>query len=180
MNGFSSIGSRPAGPRDMRTSVPSIPAKTPLPFEDLPKPPGRTFSISESARSSQDVHRPPSDRKQSYYGQPIVSAANPQVQKHREDLQPYRPRTPNGVNLAIVPKTNSAEIPHSPTIDAETLSKYLAKYNVLVVDIRDRDQFDEGHIFATSIICIEPLALKEGTSAEMLEERQRRLGHRVP
>lgn len=169
-NGLSNA-SRPAGPRDMPTVAPSIPAKMPLPTEDMPKPPDRTFSATQSARNSYDVHRPPSERKQTYYGQPIASAANPQVQRRREEAQPYRPRTPNGVNLAIVPKTNSAEIPHSRTIDAETLSVYLRKYNVLVVDVRERNLFDEGHIFATSIICIEPLALQEGTSAEMLEER---------
>ena len=161
---------RPVGPRDM-PAVPPLPAKLPAAATEMPKPPDATFSASQSARASHEVHRPPTERKQTYYGQPIASVSNPQVQRHRDEMQPYRPRTPNGVNLAIVQKSNSAEIPHSDMIDAEMLSVYIKKYNVLLVDIRDRTQFDEGHIFATSILCIEPLALQEGTSAEMLEER---------
>lgn len=162
---------RPTGPRDMPSVPPSLPAKLPLAATEMPKPPDPTFSVAQSARLSREVHRPPTERKQTYYGQPIAHISNPQLQRHKEEVQPYRPRTPNGVNLAIVQKSNSAEIPHHDMIDAETLSSYIRKYNVLLVDIRDRSQFDEGHIFATSILCIEPLALKEGTSAEILEER---------
>lgn len=47
----------------------------------------------------------------------------------------------------------------------------MRQYNVLVIDVRPREQFDNGHIYAKSIICIEPVALKENVSAEELEER---------
>lgn len=163
--------SKPAGPRDMPFSPPSIPAKLPMAATEMPKPPDPAFSVTQSARASHEVHRPPTERKQTYYGQPISNLSNPQLQRHREEVQPYRPRTPNGVNLAIVAKSNSAEIPHNHLVDAETLATYVRKYNVLLVDVRDRPQFDEGHILATSLLCIEPLTLKEGMSAEMLEER---------
>lgn len=166
-NGANGI-QRPTGPRDMPSAVPALPAKLPLAATSMPKPPDPTFSM-QSARH--EVHRPPTERKHTYYGQPIANLSNPQLQRPRDDMNPYRPRTPNGVNLAIVSKSNSAEIPHQDMIDAETLSNYMRKYNVLLVDVRDRTEFDEGHILATSIMCIEPLALKEGTSAEMLEER---------
>lgn len=168
MNGVNNTQG-PMGPRDMPPPVPALPAKLPLAATSMPKPPDPTFSKTQSARH--EVHRPPTERKQTYYGQPIANLSNPQLQRPRDDMNPYRPRTPNGVNLAIVSKSNSAEIPHQNMIDAETLSNYMRKYNVLLVDIRDRGEFDEGHIFATSIMCIEPLALKEGTSAEMLEDR---------
>lgn len=167
-NGVNGVA-RPGGPRDM--PPPSLPAKLPLATTGMPRPPDPTFSVAQSPRASREVHRPPTERKQTYYGQPISNISNPQLQRHKDENQPYRPRTPNGVNLAIVQKSNSAEIPHNDMIDPETLSSYIRKYNVLIVDIRDRTQFDEGHIFATSILCIEPLSLKEGTSAEMLEER---------
>jgi ubiquitin carboxyl-terminal hydrolase 8 len=41
----------------------------------------------------------------------------------------------------------------------------------LLIDVRPRDEFDSGHIFAKSVICIEPVALKENMSTEELEER---------
>jgi len=159
--------SKPIGPRDM----PIVPPKVAAPSSAMPKPPDPSYSKSQAARSSYESHRPPTERKQTYYGQPIANMTNPQIQKHKDETQPYRPRTPNGVNLAIVSKSNSAEIPHNDMIDVETLSIYMEKYNVLLVDIRDRTLFDEGHIMATSIMCIEPLSLQEGMSAEMLEER---------
>lgn len=160
---------RPIGPREMPFAAPALPAKLPLAATSMPKPPDPTFSITYTTRP--EVHRPPTERKQTYYGQPIANLSNPQLQRSRDDMNPYRPRTPNGVNLAIISKSNSAEIPHSDMIEAETLSEYMRKYNVLLVDIRERTLFDEGHILATSIMCIEPLALKEGTSAEMLGDR---------
>ncbi|KAK5098535.1 ubiquitin-specific protease doa4 [Exophiala xenobiotica] len=162
---------KPFGPRDMPAVPPSLPPKLPVAATGMPKPPDPTFSAAQSARASREIHRPPTERNKSYYGQPIANISNPQLQRHKEEVQPYRPRTPNGMNLAIVSKSNSAEIPHHDIVDAELLQRYISKYNVLLVDIRDRPQFDEGHIFATSIICIEPLELKEGMSAEMLEER---------
>ncbi|KAG2417585.1 hypothetical protein HFD88_008804 [Aspergillus terreus] len=57
------------------------------------------------------------------------------------------------------------------TVTAHDLLEYLRRYNVLLIDVRSRDQFDHGHVYAKSIICIEPVALKENVSAEELEER---------
>lgn len=170
---------KPAGPRDMPTpsTAPLLPPKVPIPAASMPKPPDPTYSPinvqqgTSSIRVGYETHRPPTERKQNYYGQPIGPAASLPLQRAREENQPYRPRTPNGVNHAIVPKSNSSEIPHHDMVDAETLSDYIKKYNVLLIDVRERPLFDEGHIFATSIICIEPLSLKEGTSAYELEER---------
>lgn len=42
---------------------------------------------------------------------------------------------------------------------------------MLLIDVRARDQYDNGHVYAKSIICIEPVVLKENVSAEELEER---------
>lgn len=157
------------GPREMPNTgnLPALPPKLAI-AGSVPRPSDPIHAVSNSL---QEVHRPPSVNKQYFYGQPIASAVTSQLQRHLEESIPYRPRTPNGVNHAIMPKSRSTDIPHSQEIEAETLSSYLGKYNVLIVDIRDREQFDEGHIFATSIMCIDPLVLKEGTSAEMLEER---------
>lgn len=160
---------RPVGPRAMpqTSSLPALPPKLAI-AGNIPRLPDATYA---AINSPQDVHRPPSVSKQHFYGQPIASAANSHLSRPVEEAMPYRPRTPNGVNHAIIPKSRSTDLPHRQDIEAETLSNYLGKYNALIVDIRDREQFDEGHIFATSILCIDPLVLKEGTSADMLEER---------
>ena len=59
----------------------------------------------------------------------------------------------------------------STTITALELNERLKKGDVLVIDARSREDFDQGHIFATSIVCIEPVCLRSGISAEELEER---------
>jgi ubiquitin carboxyl-terminal hydrolase 8 len=44
-------------------------------------------------------------------------------------------------------------------------------YNVLLIDVRSREEFDAGHIYVRHIMCIEPTALEAGLSAEQLQER---------
>ncbi|RVX73703.1 hypothetical protein B0A52_02593 [Exophiala mesophila] len=173
------------GPRDMPTTPegPSVPPKVPLATSmAMPKPPSPTYSpISTTAgafhtnntRLSAEGGRPPTERKNTYYNQSAPSSTTSiHLQKNRDDiLSPYRPTTPNGVNSAIVTKSSSSEIPHRTSVDAPTLHDYMKRYNVLLVDVRERLMFDDGHIMSSSVICIEPISLKEGVSAEELEER---------
>ena len=168
---------RPAGPRDMPTHPPSLPPKIPL-STALPRAPSPTYSPStvsvsstvSLARTSTDNPRPSLEKRQTYYNQPNPPGVSQQLQRTRDE-NPYRPRTPNGVHPSIMPKSSSSDIPNDPSITVEKLVKYMRKYNVLLIDVRSRDQFDNGHIFHNSIICIEPLALQPGVSAEDLEER---------
>lgn len=44
-------------------------------------------------------------------------------------------------------------------------------YNILVIDVRDRVEFDAGHIYVRNIMCIEPLSLRDGDSADQLLDR---------
>ena len=168
--------SRPNGPREMQSPLgPSVPPKLPLATNfSLPKPPSPAYSPSRAsvtplhasqARAPGDTSRTPVEKRPTYYNQPITSV---QLQRAR-DMNPYRPTTPNG--SAIISKHKSSELPFEQSIRAEQLAEYMRRYNVLLIDVRAREFFDEGHIFHTSILCIEPISLKEGTSAEELGER---------
>ena len=55
-------------------------------------------------------------------------------------------------------------------MSAEKLFDYLSKFNVLLIDVRPRAEFDVGHIMHQRIICVEPTALRDNMSAEMLQE----------
>ena len=182
---YSPTSTRLSGPRDMPSSNgPSLPPKIPLNTANIamPKPPSPTYSpakttpgsnLSNPPRSSLDSNDSRAERRTTYYNQPVNANANMvplQITRTREE-NPYRPRTPNGVNSAIVPKSSSVEIPHEHAIQPETLVEYVRKYNVLIVDVRDRGLYDQGHIYSRSVMCIEPVALKEGVSAEELEDR---------
>ncbi|KAI9807724.1 MAG: ubiquitin-specific protease doa4 [Phylliscum demangeonii] len=60
--------------------------------------------------------------------------------------------------------------PDETTIDAKKLVDYLKmgsdKLSILLIDVRDRTLYDEGHIFAPSVMCIEPVVLRPGMSAD--------------
>jgi ubiquitin carboxyl-terminal hydrolase 8 len=176
---LSSVPPRPLGPRAMGSfqNVPSLPTKVSVNSMNvsLPRAPSPTYNPIWSV-PSQPPSNPPRTSSES------VRAANPRYSqlagsprgspsRSSDDYNPYRSRTPNGVHLAQESKSNSADLPHSPTIQAQQLLDCMRRYNVLVVDVRPRDQYDHGHIYAKSILCIEPVALKENVSAEELEER---------
>lgn len=173
-----SLGSpsrRPMGPRSMgsSSSVPTLPPKIPL-NTSLPRAPDPAYSPvftvppqsqSNPPRTSAESARPTNPRYSHIVNSPRGSPSR------AFDDNPYRSRTPNGVHLAKETRSNTADLPHSPTISAHELLDCLRRYSVLLIDVRPRDQFDSGHVYAKSIICIEPVVLKENVSAEELEER---------
>ncbi|KAL2003671.1 hypothetical protein VTN02DRAFT_2821 [Thermoascus thermophilus] len=173
---LSSPPQRPLGPRSMGSSqtTPVVPPKVPL-NASLPRAPSPAYSPvwtvpsqppSNPPRTSTESARAANQRYSQLADSPRGSPSRAPF-----DDNPYRSRTPNGVHPAKETRSSSAEIPHSQAIHSQQLLEYLRKYNVLLIDVRPRDQYDNGHIYATSIICVEPVALKENMSAEELEER---------
>ncbi|TGZ79586.1 cysteine proteinase [Ascodesmis nigricans] len=58
-------------------------------------------------------------------------------------------------------------------VTVEELFSYLkatSGIQVLLLDVRSREEFDQGHIFGRSVVCIEPIAVREGMSAADLED----------
>lgn len=166
---------RPLGPRSMGSSshVPSVPPKLPL-NTSMPRAPDPAYSPIYTV-PTQPPPNPPRTSTESTrsFNQRYSQFTNsPRGSPSRSlDDHPYRSRTPNGVNSRRETRSDSPDLPYNTHITAENLMDYLRKFNVLVIDVRPRDQFDNGHIYAKSIICIEPVVLKENVSAEELEER---------
>lgn len=167
---------RPMGPRGMGPSsnIPTIPPKIPL-NTSLPRAPDAAYSPIFTAppkptlhpsRSSTDSTRSGNLRYSQFSNSPRVSPT-----RGGFDDNPYRSLTPNGSNPAREARIHSPDLPYSTTISIQSLLESLRKYNVLLIDVRPRDQYDNGHVYAKSIICIEPVILKENVSAEELEER---------
>ncbi|OJJ45503.1 hypothetical protein ASPZODRAFT_134183 [Penicilliopsis zonata CBS 506.65] len=168
---------RPLGPRKMGSSpgVPTLPPKIPL-THSLPRAPDPAYSPVWTV-PTQPPPNPPrtsmesSRASTSRYSQFVES---PHGSPHRAGLlddNPYRSRTPNGGVQTRATKSASAELPYNTSVTAQKLMDYLRKYNILLIDVRSREQYDNGHVYAKSILCIEPVALKENVSAEELEER---------
>ncbi|RAL16280.1 putative ubiquitin C-terminal hydrolase [Aspergillus homomorphus CBS 101889] len=166
----------PRGPRNMGSphGVPTLPPKVPL-NTSLPRAPDPAYSPIWSVPSQGPSNPPRTSTESSRPVNPRYSqlANSPHGSPSRDgfDDNPYRSRTPNGVHQAKEIRSSSADLPHSTTITPTDLINYLRKYNILLIDVRSRDQYDTGHIYASSIICVEPVVLKENVSAEELEER---------
>ena len=172
---FPSPPRKPLGPRNMGSSsnVPTPPPKLPL-TTSLPRAPDPTYSPIHTV----PTQPPPNPPRTSTESTRSFNSRFPHVthSPHRSlsrgfDDNPYRSQTPNGMHSARDTRSNSPEIPFSSTITAQNLVDYMRRYNLLLVDVRPREQYDNGHIYAKSIICVEPVVLKENVSAEELEER---------
>ncbi|KFA76263.1 hypothetical protein S40288_03584 [Stachybotrys chartarum IBT 40288] len=67
---------------------------------------------------------------------------------------------------------SSIRIPSGDTITPTDLYQAMkAKGSVLLIDVRSREEFDEGHIMSSATICIEPSILsRENISADQISE----------
>lgn len=77
----------------------------------------------------------------------------------------------DSASSASSPKV-SIDISTGETIDVERLYGLMkARLSILIVDIRPRDEFDEGHIMSTSTICVEPdILIRENLSCDQISE----------
>ena len=67
-------------------------------------------------------------------------------------------------------RRKSIHKPQETELEAERLYDYLKTFNVLLIDVRSREEYDSGHIFSRSSMCVEPAALRQNMSAEELQE----------
>ena len=159
---------KPSGPRAMPLPAggPAPPPKIPLnpPFLDiaLPRAPSPTYSPARNIGAPSNIMPPRSTARS------IVS------QGSRESQQANSTYSINGY-----PKPRAAEPTRPPapelsdarSITAQELCDRMRSCRVLIIDVRPREHFDEGHIWHKSILCVEPLSLQYGMSFEDLQER---------
>jgi ubiquitin carboxyl-terminal hydrolase 8 len=164
---------RPSGPRDMPPPPLSLPTLNTQYAASMPKEPSPTYSPARNISNPSNIPPPRSTPRSmnGTGGRSNVAASSasshapnangvsgsyfPAVQPSRE--QPSRMRS--------ISKTVELEI------DADKFYDYKRMYKVLLIDVRSRNDFDSGHISARHIMCIEPETLREGLSAEQLQDR---------
>ncbi|KAL0060484.1 ubiquitin-specific protease doa4 [Marasmius tenuissimus] len=65
-----------------------------------------------------------------------------------------------------------SDIPKKNTATSKELKEYMKDHKVLLLDVRERAEFDKGHIRASgaaAVVCVEPSLLKEGVTGDTLE-----------
>lgn len=178
-NGTMGPPPRPSGPRGMPNIPPKIPLDTQLAVQ-MPKPPSPTYSPARNMQTPQGVN-PPRSTARSAVGSRNGSSA----------ISSASSRAPGDTDgNSYFPSTLSHETPrpHAPTPDSSSrrngsfglpsegreiepnmLFDYMKMFRVLLIDVRSRQEFDQGHIDSAAIVCIEPLTLRSGMSDEDLE-----------
>lgn len=165
---------RPGGPRDMQPplSKPKLPIDTQW-AASLPKEPSPTYSPARNTSHPASIN-PPRSTPRSMVGtggrsNSLASSASNYAPNSNGVSDSYFPALqPSRSNTG---RTNSVSRTAELEIDASILYDYFRLYNVLLIDVRNRGDFDAGHIYVRSIMCIEPSTLQDGDSAEQLLER---------
>ncbi|EPS39733.1 hypothetical protein H072_6474 [Dactylellina haptotyla CBS 200.50] len=159
-------GASRAAPVDSTSMRRKLLAKTPISTTDnspFPRPPEPTYSPIRQYPDNNSVYHSESQPRR------LVRASS------STSLDNVRPNSSASAPVAnpAPPAPVSAASTGDLTISAERLSEYLANIStksVLVIDVRERTEFDQGHIFTKDIICIEPTALRDSMSASQLED----------
>ncbi|KAK3939081.1 hypothetical protein QBC46DRAFT_263966 [Diplogelasinospora grovesii] len=69
---------------------------------------------------------------------------------------PYSsPLSPSLASASGLPKRTKPKIPDGNTLSAQELSQFMKEISVLLIDIRNREDFDDGHIMSQATICVE-------------------------
>lgn len=149
----------------------------------LPKPPSPTYSPVRSSQSGSPLQPPRSTRAQAESSISRPSSSDSTV-ANRSSIQ-ARIGTSNGSNDAVhdapfrtestrprppQKRRKSINLPQETEIDAHRLYDYLKSFDILLLDVRDRVQYDSGHIWAQSVVCVDPTAVRPNMSASELQD----------
>ncbi|CZR52453.1 related to ubiquitin carboxyl-terminal hydrolase [Phialocephala subalpina] len=179
---------RPLGPREFPSVPHTQPRAVKIPLDvtipGMPRPPDAIHhSPLRAVENPETVNLPSSvSRNPSYLGNgrknsaPPISTVGPSpyVFDNRSEYFSSPAHTSNDNIAQAQTRRNPPSLPSSTSISAEELMGYL-KYGqqalkLLIVDLRNREDFESGHIMAQCIICVEPITLRTGISGEELED----------
>lgn len=155
-------------------TFPPPPPKIPLNLvteAQLPRAPSPAYNPSKSVGMA---NMPTLNRKRSVIG---TNPHSPQSVKRFSGLSTsaisysQSARSSTSFEDTPVAQSLSAEVRPKTSISAPELYERLQTSSVLLIDARSREEYDDGHVLSQAIMCVEPLGLKAGLSAEELEER---------
>ncbi|KAK4901555.1 ubiquitin-specific protease doa4 [Elasticomyces elasticus] len=193
------VNGLPQGPRGMPngSGPPQMPA--PIVIPNLPQAPQAAYSPARNMDTMNSGIAPPRHSARSLARDPVrrssmqvSSSASSHAPSGSVDYFPNysvangRPANPaangqgNGVptngatngkpTMPAPPRRTSTTVPTEPEIEPQKLYDYVQRHHVLLIDFRSREEFDEGHIYTRNIVNIGPLSIRQGMSAEELQD----------
>ncbi|KAF2472322.1 cysteine proteinase [Lindgomyces ingoldianus] len=174
--------SQPLGPRDM-PPPPAPPASLHPPklalstqmSAAMPREPSPTYSPARNLSLPPSIN-PPRSTARSMVGTGgrsnslAASSASAYPPGSNGDADSYFPPLTSDQGSSSA-RRKSVHKPMELQINVDKLYDYIRMYNLLLIDVRSREEFDSGHIYVHNIMCIEPTALQDGCSAEQLQDR---------
>lgn len=144
---------------DPTFSLPSVPSGIGS-NSVLPNKP-RNGEPSPSALNSFRIYTAPIERPSSTPITPTNHNFSSRPPSPNKSTVPQKPSgLSNGVTvMAGGPQKPTSVIPTKNTAFPKDLLGYIRDHNVLVIDVRNRADFDREHIKANAIVCIEPSVL---------------------
>ncbi|EMC99695.1 hypothetical protein BAUCODRAFT_45097, partial [Baudoinia panamericana UAMH 10762] len=168
-----SSSGKPQGPRGMPNGNGTI--MPPLAIPNLPQAPPTAYSPARNMETTGNI-APPRHSARSLAGptrrssMALTSSASSHAPNGPLENGDYFPnQAANGRPNGTGPRRTSVNVPIETEITPEKLFDYLQYFSVLLIDFRSREEFDRGHILATTIMCVDPLSVRSGMSAEQLE-----------
>lgn len=141
---------------------------------DLPNPPSPTYTPSRppvqprSSRSS--VYTNSSFERPQSYQSSNSSILQHQPRGYELHFSDQRSDASDSPTNPMRRRRKSVNRPQETEISAQRLYDYLPLFNILLVDVRHREEYDSGHIWSRSNMCVEPTALRQNMSAEELQD----------
>lgn len=173
-------GVRPLGPRDMPAvptgppHPPKLPLNTNIPAY-MPKEPSPIYSPARNMSTPASIDPPRSSARSivgtgGNYNNIAASSISSRAPSANGGTDEYFPRVSIDSTDRPPTRRKSVHLPKETQIDPHRLHDYLRMYSVLIIDVRNREEFDQGHIMGTTVMCVEPTALRANMSAEELQD----------
>ncbi|KAH6679348.1 ubiquitin carboxyl-terminal hydrolase-like protein [Halenospora varia] len=176
---------RPTGPHELpsvpRTSFQPSKIKLDVQIPQMPRAPDAIYTPTRNAETAATANLPSSFKRTASYSTngnknsaPPISTVGP-TPAPMEASDDYFTKVHSADGRSgLARRSQPVFIPESVYIGAEDLCKYISlgshSVKILLVDLRSRAEFESGHIMSQSIICIEPIALRRGISADEVSE----------
>ncbi|PFH59780.1 hypothetical protein XA68_11888 [Ophiocordyceps unilateralis] len=171
---------RPAGPRQMPQDQQLNLDTDAATSSALPKVPDAIYSPARGSVSG-DLARLPTSTSRGLFSRTGSSTSVPAATPQGSELAPAvvsprmpSPRIPPRIPSPRVPEgaDEPLPLPAGDGITPEQLVEVMrGNWSILLIDIRSREAFNEGHIMSSSIICIEPsILLRDNISSEEISE----------
>ena len=172
---------RPLGPRGMPQGGMGPPHPPKLPLDThianaMPKAPSPTYSPARNMPTPASINPPrttarsmvSTGRRASTVAASGETSRQPSIDEG--SVSSYFPASANGTSASRTTRVNSLNLSSETQIPATKLYDFLRMYTVLLIDVRPRLEFDQGHIWSQSIMCVEPTGLRLNMSAEELQD----------